>query len=167
MLPRARNVKETFLLRELVEAYFKTRSSILDRAGIRTVVSGTGITVRANRPRLVQVLDNLVRNSAYWIQRASLVGELDRAKQVEVELTKAGFTVSDTGPGVEPRYEESLFDIFVSAKPDSDEGQGSGLFIVRQLLQIDGCEIALLADRNDEGHRYRFAVNLRSLVVEG
>jgi signal transduction histidine kinase len=93
-----------------------------------------------------------------------LPGTVDRPKQIEIALTQVGFTVSDTGPGVDPRYEESLFEIFVTAKLDRDAGQGLGLFITRELLQIDGCDVTLLSDRNEDGRRYKFAVNLRPLV---
>lgn len=164
MLPRARAIKEEIDLREFVEGYLKSRSASLDSAGILTTVSGAGRTARANRSRLIQVLDNLVRNSAYWIRRSERAGENLRAKQIKIDLTRDGFVVSDTGPGVDPRYEESLFEIFVTAKPDRDAGQGLGLFIVRQLLQIDGCDVSLLKDRNEDGRRYKFAINLRPLI---
>ena len=80
-------------------------------------------------------------------------------------MTRSGFIVADTGPGIDPHYEETLFEIFVTAKPDRDAGQGLGLFIVTELLRIDGCEITLLPDRNEDGRRYRFSVNLVPLVV--
>jgi signal transduction histidine kinase len=82
-----------------------------------------------------------------------------------VQLTTSGFIVSDTGPGVDSLYEDSLFEIFVTAEPDRDTGQGLGLFIVGELLRADGCDIALLADRNEDGRRFRFAVDLRPLAV--
>lgn len=165
MLPRSRAVKESISLRTFVEEYFKNRTSVYERSGIRTKISGTGTTVRVNRPRLTQVLDNLVRNSAYWLRRGELTGQVSRAKEITIELTHSGFVVSDTGPGVDPHYEESLFEIFVTAKPDRDTGQGLGLFIVRELLRADGCDITLQPERNDDGRRFRFSVNLRSLVV--
>lgn len=165
MLPRSRAMKESIPLRSFVEDFFKARSSSYDRAGIRTKITGTGATVRANRPRLTQVFDNLVRNSAYWLRRGEVTGDISRAKEIAIELTPYGFIVSDTGPGVDPHYEDSLFEIFVTAKPERDTGQGLGLFIVTELLRTDGCDIALLPDRNVDGRRYRFAVNLRPLVV--
>lgn len=165
MLPRSRSVKETIALRAFVEDFFKGRSSIYERAGIITRITGLGPTVRANRPRLTQVFDNLVRNSAYWLHRGEMTGQVKRPKEILVELTAGGFIVSDSGAGVDPDYESSLFEIFVTAKPERDTGQGLGLFIVTELLRADGCEISLLPDRNADGRRYRFAVNLRPLVV--
>lgn len=164
MLPKTRSVKELIDLRTLVERYIKTREATLDGAGIKTVISGAARTVRANRPRIIQVVDNLVRNSIYWLRRGEATGITRRPKQINFNLTEFGFIISDTGPGVDPKYEETLFDIFVSAKPERDGGQGLGLFITKQLLQLDGCDIELLNPRNENGRRYMFAVNLSPLV---
>lgn len=165
MLPRSRSVKETIALRAFIEEFFKSRTSSYDRNGIRTRITGSGVMVRANRPRLTQVFDNLARNSAYWLRRGEMTGHVQRPKEITVELTGNGFIVSDTGPGVDPDYESSLFEIFITAKPERDTGQGLGLFIVTELLRADGCEISLLPGRNADGRRYRFAVNLRALMV--
>jgi signal transduction histidine kinase len=154
MLPRTRALKETIGLRDIIENYVKTREVTLDKAGIKTSISGAGRTVRANRSRLIQVIDNLVRNSIYWLRRGEATGEVDRPKQINIRLTESGFTISDNGSGVDPRYEEVLFEMFVTAKPDRDGGQGLGLFIIKQLLLIDGCDVLLLNDRNEHGRRY-------------
>lgn len=164
MLPKTRSVKELIDLRALIERYIKTREATLDGAGIKTFISGAARTVRANRPRIIQVIDNLVRNSIYWLRRGEATEITRRPKQISFSLTEFGFVVSDSGPGVDPKYEETLFDIFVSAKPERDGGQGLGLFITKQLLQLDGCDIELLSPRNEDGRRYMFAVNLSPLV---
>ena len=125
-------------------------------------ITGGDATVRVNRPRLLQVLDNLVRNSLFWMERETPVGE----RRIIIEVEPGGFIVEDTGPGVDPRYEESLFDLFVTAKHQEEEGQGLGLFIVSQLLALDGCSVTLLPDRNAGGRRYRFRVNLAAVTTE-
>jgi signal transduction histidine kinase len=164
MLPRTRAVKEAIDLRDLVETYIKSRETTLDRAGIKTSLSGASRTVRANRPRLIQIIDNLVRNSIYWLRRGEATGPSQRSKEIAIKFSDTGFVFSDTGPGIDPRFEDSLFDMFVSAKPDRDGGQGLGLFIVKQLLQVDGCDIVLLNARNEHGRRYKFEINLNPLV---
>lgn len=163
MLPRARSAKQVIDLKSLIEEYIKTRIGVLDGAGIQTVISGAGRTVRANRSLLIQVIDNLVRNSTYWLRRAAAAGEQNRAKVIGFDLTRNGFISWDSGPGVDPKFEESLFEMFVTAKPKQD-GQGLGLFIISQLLKNQGCDVALLSDRNAEGRRYKFAVNLNPLL---
>ena len=165
MLPRSRAIKETMSLKSFVQEYFESRSSMFQASGVAHTVSGTEVLVRANRPRLTQVLDNLVRNSMYWLRRGEMTGDVSRAKTITVEITSSGFVVADSGPGVDPHYESSLFEIFVTGKSEKDTGQGLGLFIITQLLSVDGCELRLLQDRNQDGRRYRFEVNLLSLVV--
>jgi signal transduction histidine kinase len=165
MLPRTRAIKETMSLKSFVRDYFEARGSVLETSGIKYSVTGGDVLIRANRPRLTQVLDNLVRNSMYWLRRAEITGEVGRAKLITVEVTHSGFVVADSGPGVDPHYEDSLFELFVTGKPEKDTGQGLGLFIITELLRIDGCELTLLQDRNLDGRRYRFAVNLLPIVV--
>jgi C4-dicarboxylate-specific signal transduction histidine kinase len=58
--------------------------------------------------------------------------------------------------------ENVLFEPFVSGKP-AGQGRGLGLFISRQLLQRDGCDIVLEPDRHDKGRRNRFTVDLRAV----
>jgi signal transduction histidine kinase len=160
MLPRSRAAKEEIDIRSLIEEYLETRRGSIESNGIKPIVSGSARIVRANRSRLIQVLDNLVRNSIYWLRR----GEADRPKRIQFRLNEDGFIIWDSGPGVNERFEDTLFDLFVTGRPPKDGGQGLGLFIVKQLLQIDGCDIELLNDRNDEGRRYKFSINLGPLV---
>lgn len=164
MLPRSRAIKETIVLKTMLEEYRDARAAALDRLNVQLAITGEGPTVRINRPRLVQVVDNLVRNSLYWLRRAQGTGGLGRAQQIDIELTPTGLVLSDTGPGVDPHVEDALFDIFVTAKPDPHAGQGLGLFIISELLAIDGGSVQLLHDRNSEGRRYRFAVDLSGAV---
>ncbi|MCJ2143210.1 sensor histidine kinase [Methylobacterium sp. E-066] len=168
MMPRVRAAKETFSLETFVTEYLSNRAATFERAGIRTeVTTRQGPTIRTNRSRLLQVLDNLVRNSTYWLSRGEAEAGIVREKVVAVEIGPTGFIVSDTGPGVAPRYEDSLFEIFVTGKTDGATGQGLGLFIAQNLLQAEGCDIVLLPDRNPEGRLYRFGVNLSPVIVEG
>lgn len=165
LLPRTRNLKDTFGIREFIGEYSELRKEAFQRAEIGLRIVGGELTVRANRARLLQVLDNLVRNSVYWLRRGLPPGAEERDKSIVIEVGAVGFSVADSGPGVDPKFEDSLFDIFVTAKPAQDPGQGLGLFIVRQLLQADGCDIELSGDRNPEGRRYRFKVDLGAVVV--
>jgi signal transduction histidine kinase len=168
MLPRTRAVKEKIQLRNFLSDYFDKRRARMEQFGITVNVSTskTDLTVRMNRSRLLQVVDNLVQNSIYWIRRWERLGEHRGEKLIKVEITERGFILSDSGPGVDPNYEGTLFDLFVTAKPDRDSGQGLGLYIVTELLAADSCAISLLPDRNSNGRRFRFEVDLSSLALE-
>ncbi len=135
------------------------------------VVNVTGrqnsVGLRVNRPRMLQVLENLVNNSLYWLRRAEHSGQLQGEKAISIEILPTGYTVYDSGAGVEPLFEDSLFEIFVTAKPDRDTGQGLGLFISKQLLAVDTRDISLDYKRNVLGRRYRFDVNLTAVQQGG
>ncbi|WP_208509545.1 sensor histidine kinase [Variovorax paradoxus] len=161
MLPRSRMLKETFDVADFAAEYVSHRRHEFLREDVKVTPVGGPLVVRMNKARLLQVLDNLVRNSIYWLRRGHASGKISRAKAISIEIGESSFAVADSGPGVDPSYENSLFEIFVTGKPkESGEGQGLGLYIVKQLLAADGCDIFLSGERNPEGNRYRFSVDL-------
>ena len=165
MLPRGRSVRESINLLEFAKGYMSAREGLFSRLGIRGEVreDGRAGTVLLNRARLNQVLDNLVRNSMYWVRNVPVASYPEMSRRegiIVVEVSPFGFVVWDNGPGVDPGYEDSLFDIFVSGKPDREPGQGLGLFIVRSLLQSDGGDVTLLPERNAYGRRFKFSVKI-------
>lgn len=166
MLPRSRMLKDTFLVSDFIAEYVENRQHELLREGVAVkVIQKDGqLEVRVNRARLLQAVDNLVRNSLYWLHRGHLTKTASRPKEISIEIGKNTLSIADSGPGVDPHYEDSLFDIFVSGKPrDGSDGQGLGLFIVKHLLAADGCDIQLSGERNPEGNRYRFTVDLGAI----
>lgn len=169
LLPRTRMVKESIDLFDFVTQYKENRASALEREGIDFEISGAAgkALAKINRGRLLAVFDNLIRNSVYWLRRGADVLDIKRPKRIRIEIAAAGFSVADSGPGVDPAYEDNIFDMFISAKPASERGQGLGLFISTQLLAADGCSISLSADKNQDGRRYKFIVNLGAVMQGG
>lgn len=123
-------------------------------------ISPFSITV--NEGRLIQIIDNLINNSIYWLRQHPVDTE---DPIISIDIKKPWIYVSDNGTGVAPAVEESLFDPFVTLKPKG-QGRGLGLFIVRQLLDAVGCSIILDEKRNAEGRRYIFAINLSNVEAE-
>lgn len=123
-------------------------------------ISPFSITV--NEGRLIQIIDNLINNSIYWLRQHPVDTE---DPIISIDIKKPWIYVSDNGTGVAPAVEESLFDPFVTLKPKG-QGRGLGLFIVRQLLDAVGCSIILDEKRNAEGRRYIFAINLSNIEAE-
>jgi signal transduction histidine kinase len=119
-------------------------------------------TVKANRGRVTQVLDNLLLNSAYWVRVAQHKKAVKRGR-VTITLNRPRLTIRDNGPGVEPSVESSLFDPFVTRKPRG-QGRGLGLFIVRQLLASEDCTIELSPRRGKDERRREFVVNLGGML---
>lgn len=89
----------------------------------------------ADRLRLQQVFTNLLENAVK--HRGSPAG------RIAVCCDESGgfyrFSVSDDGPGIDPRYHERIFGIFQTLLPrDQVEGTGIGLSLVKKIVQSKG-----------------------------
>jgi signal transduction histidine kinase len=162
LIPRAREKKDVFDVLRFASDYFTQREGLLGASGINAEVSGEPLRVQMIQSHLLQTLDNLSRNSVFWLTRL----EKGRKRSIDVRTTSRGFVFSDTGPGIDPVVEETLFDLFVSTRQHEEGGQGLGLFITSELLALDGCSIALLPDRNKAQRRYRFFIDLAAVRRE-
>jgi C4-dicarboxylate-specific signal transduction histidine kinase len=110
-----------------------------------------------NKGKLVQVTDNLFLNSEYWLREEIRHKRLQHGT-IAVEAAKPFIRVSDNGPGIDPSVEMSLFEPFVTTK-GRGKGRGLGLFIVKQLLDSEGCTISLLPKRNQHGRLHVFEMD--------
>jgi len=119
---------------------------------------GQDFRVKTNRGRLNQVVDNIFLNSEYWLNQD---GSEDRS--IHVECSAPTLKIWDSGRGVDPSVEASLFEPFVSLKP-KNKGRGLGLFISSQILASMGCSISLLSAHNAQGRRYIFELDLAAIV---
>ncbi len=167
MLRTFRESKHEMALSEFMSDFFDLRSDRFERFGINTAVECNGdgdFVVRMNKGRLTQVIDNLTRNSEYWL-RSMKIQEDSHPLCIHLVIDSPRITFWDTGPGVRKGMEDACFEIFTTDKPPS-EGHGLGLFITRQLLEEEGCSIFLADDRNDAGRRYKFVVDLSGVIAE-
>jgi len=114
--------------------------------------------ISMNRGKLTQIIDNLFLNSEYWLKEDIRVGHI-RSGNVTVVLDKPYIRVKDNGRGIDPSVESTLFEPFVTTK-GKENGRGLGLFIVKQLLDSEGCSICLLPERNQHGRMYIFEIDL-------
>ena len=90
------------------------------------------------------VFVNLVDNAIYWLS-----GQNERLpRRIELDARGKVFRVSDSGPGVQPRDREDIFDLGFTRKPG---GRGMGLAISRQTLQEVGYDLTLEAGDTKSG----------------
>ena len=160
----ARESKETFDLNHFFESQ---KSQFYDHYLKKYEVSlevkdKSPFSITINEGRFIQVMDNLINNSCYWLRQQ---GDTSEISTISIEIHRPWLYVSDNGIGIAPAVEESLFEPFVTMKPKG-QGRGLGLFIVRQLLDSVGCSIVLDERRNSRNRRYIFAINLSNVETE-
>ncbi|MBN2119383.1 MAG: PAS domain S-box protein [Anaerolineales bacterium] len=91
--------------------------------------------VYGDRPRLVEVLQNLLDNAAKFIgdQQQPTI-EIGRDGE---EAGKPVFYVRDNGVGIAPEHHDRVFGLFNKLDPKTD-GTGVGLALVRRILEVHG-----------------------------
>ncbi len=99
-----------------------------------------GVDVVGDRDRLRQVLHNLVANAIKFTDQGSVEirAQCVRSSSDQVELL---LEVVDTGIGIAPELQESIFDSFVqvdSSVRRRQAGVGLGLSIARRIVQVMG-----------------------------
>jgi len=95
-------------------------------------------TIECERTRMTQVFENLISNAIKYMGKAT--GEI----YVGCEDTGSHwkFHVRDTGPGIEERYYEKIFQIFQTlAARDERESTGIGLAIVKKNIELSGGKV--------------------------
>ena len=139
-------------------------NEILSAKEIEVVVKGgsPGFAIKMNKGKLTQVCDNLVLNAEYWLRESINAGSIKKG-EITIVIDTPVVRFMDNGRGVEESVEETLFEPFVTTKSHG-EGRGLGLFVARQLLDSESCEIVLLPDRNSGGRRYVFELDLSGAV---
>lgn len=111
--------------------------------------------------RLGQIISNLVSNAVKFTKNGSITVELTLQKRIGNNAI-LGFSVTDTGIGIEPKKQELIFDKFTQANSETTRefgGTGLGLVITKKLLQLHGSEIKLFSEAG-KGAKFYFTVEL-------
>jgi signal transduction histidine kinase len=109
--------------------------AIAQERGI-TLVSeceGGGGSIRCDRDRILQVFGNLIGNALKFCRNGDSVTVACRSLPDHVV-----FSVSDTGPGIEPEASAYLFDAYWSGANHIKQGAGLGLYICRGIVEGHG-----------------------------
>jgi C4-dicarboxylate-specific signal transduction histidine kinase len=145
-----------------LEAFYSDR---LKRAGIHmeiAAVNTEAFVLRMNKGKLSQIFDNFVLNSEYWLADDAKHGRIKQGC-IRIEIERPFIRISDNGRGIDPAVESGLFEPFVSAK-GRGLGRGLGLFIVKQLLDSEGCSVGVVPTRNTHDRLYQFQIDFRGAL---
>jgi nitrogen-specific signal transduction histidine kinase len=119
------------------------------------------VTVDADRSRLRELVENLLRNAVEHAgpEPTIRIGVLSDGRtddggtgDAADDAESAGFYVEDDGPGIPPGERETVFEYGYST---DDEGTGFGLAIVGAVAEAHGWDVRL-TDGSDGGARFEF-----------
>ncbi len=163
--PNSRNRKVKLNLRELVEQVIDSHQDQFARYNIRSTINvvppnARSFEVNAVRGMLVQVIENLLDNSVFWIRQRQRVNPGFAGKiTIDVDISAGELRITDNGPGIAVERAEEIFLPFVTFKPPG-EGKGLGLFISREIAKRHAGDLYLLKDPDADGKLHTFVLDL-------
>jgi signal transduction histidine kinase len=119
-----------------------------------------GLEVRGDRVRLSRLLSNLISNAIRYTSQGEVRITASWRHQADGEATAYVLGVEDTGTGISPEDQESIFQPFERGKAgkESDSGgSGLGLAVVDRLVEELGLTLEVFSEY---GHGSKFEVLL-------
>lgn len=94
----------------------------------------------------VQILENLISNSMYWLKvERSLDALFTPRIQITLDKTRRVLTFTDNGPGIPLARKEQAFQPFFTTKRPG-EGYGLGLYVSKEIAHYNGANFMLADD---------------------
>lgn len=119
------------------------------------------IRVKAVKGMIVQIIENLISNSKYWMQlRKEREPHIKPTISIAIHDGPPTIIFEDNGRGIAPENREKIFKAFFSLK-EPKKRRGLGLFIARECAQYNGGTLTLDDKRDPEtGRLHRFTLEL-------
>ena len=152
-----RQAAETFNLQDVLNDTIDAHRPQFRRHGVEPDLRmpSRAVRVRAVKGMILQVIENLISNSVYWLDL-----ERDRHRRfqpaISIELDETStITYEDNGPGITPVYADRVFELFFSLK-EKTRRRGMGLYIARECAEFNGGSLVLDPATNERGKLFRF-----------
>lgn len=115
----------------------------LDENGIQVEASNEFLAhkVKCRSSALLGAFINILDNAIYWVANGA-----KQEKTIRLDVDDEGFLLSNSGPGIEERLRERIFEFGETTKPG---GRGMGLAISRDTLQREGFDLELIRAGSD------------------
>jgi signal transduction histidine kinase len=120
--------KELFSLNELL----RTVTTVVDYQNKSTInLPEQDLEIHANKVELEHVFQNLISNAIKHNDKEHAIINISVSKQPKEYV----FSVSDNGPGIDPKYHTKIFKMFSQLSVNNDvESTGIGLAIVNKII---------------------------------
>lgn len=151
---RVNNPPQKIPFVDLVNEAVRLDAGRISERGVTVEVTGSPVILFGDKPRLVEIWQNLVENAVKYSGDES-------APHIEIGCAvEAGgpvFYVKDNGIGIDPRYHEKVFSLFDKLDMNS-EGTGLGLALVKRIVEIYGGRIWVESEGVGHGSCFRFTL---------
>jgi PAS domain S-box-containing protein len=152
------SVRVTF--QELAQEAVRLVAGRISTQGVEVQVADAAVVLEGDRPRLVEIWQNLVENACKFM------GDQPKPR-VEIGIEKRGaetvFFVRDNGAGIEPRYQEKVFSLFEKLNPKI-EGTGMGLALVKRVVELYKGRIWVESGGPGQGANFLFTLPAAVIV---
>lgn len=142
-------------LQALVREALDLVAGALANRPVAVHVPAVPIQLRGDRPRLIEVFQNLLDNAAKFL------GD-QPAPRIEIGVEEARgewvVFVRDHGLGIDPRYQQKLFGLFEKLQTGTP-GSGIGLALVKRIVEVHGGRIWAESAGPSRGATFRFTLH--------
>lgn len=163
-----RQRKEVFNIGALIDDILSGHKMQFARHHVKLKVSKPekAIRIRAVKGMIVQILENLLSNSLYWLElRNQHEADFQPRITLKIEDNPLTVTYEDNGRGIAKENRENVFRAFYSLKEKSKR-RGLGLYIARDCAEHHGGTLVLDEHVNREtGRLHRFVLELPDEIV--
>ena len=153
-LGRVINPPTEATFQELVQEALEAVRGAIAMRGVEVHVNGPDVTLCGDRPRLVEIWQNLVENAVKYMGEQPF-------PRLDVGLERQGdeiiFFVRDNGMGIEPQYQGKIFGIFEKLDGSSG-GTGIGLAIVKRIVELNKGKIWVESTGLGQGACFKFTL---------
>ena len=150
------------LLDELVLEAAHPHELAAQAKGLRLTVDAQATMLEADPEKLRSIVDNLVSNAVKFTPPGGTIAIRARASGADA-AGEVVIEVTDTGPGVPPEEQETIFNLFFHGRTKAERGiksSGLGLAIARELVEAHGGQIAVVP--GGAGGHFRVTLPRRS-----
>jgi len=149
-----RNTSVQMPLQEVVQEALGLVAGQLAARGVEVEVTREPVWLYGDRPRLVEVFQNLIDNAVKFLGDQTVPRIEIGAERENGEIV---LFVRDNGKGIDPRHQLKLFGLFEKLDPHTP-GSGIGLAMVRRILLAHGGKIQAQSDGPGKGATFRFTL---------
>jgi two-component system sensor kinase FixL len=132
---RVGRVRETTVDVDVNEIVKEALAMLAPPPNIRIEVAPDLPVIHAERTRILQLFQNLLSNAIKYLDKPEGLIRVDCVQHDQ----EWEFSISDNGPGIEPRHFKRIFQLFQTLVPkDRVESTGVGLALVKKIVELYG-----------------------------